>query len=279
MTLNIAPLSDEIGAAVTGVDLSQSVDDETKRELNQAFSENSVLAIRQQDLTAEQLQDAVQIFGDIFRQHNTKFALPECPLIHYLCNQDRYDDGTRYIPGAGYHTDHSNDTVPPKATVLLAKQLPNEGGDTQFVNMHRAYEDLPQKTKDRIDGVKARHVYQSKYSVRKLTGLSPEAKKATPEFVMHPLVRTHPETKRKSLYINPIRIEAIEGMEENEMLELLDELIAHATQEKYQYRHKWRLGDMVIWDNRCLLHKANGDYDHSQTRYLFRVMLKGDAPY
>ncbi len=196
MTINIAPLSNEIGVAVTGVDLSQSVDAETKRELNEAFSTHSVLAIRQQDLSAAQLLEAVQIFGEVFRQHNTKFALPECPLIHYLCNQDRYDDGTRYIPGAGYHTDHSNDTVPPKATVLLARQLPDEDGDTQFVNMHRAYEDLPQETKDRIDGLKARHVYQSKYSVRKLTGLSPEAKKATPDFVMHPLVRTHPETKR-----------------------------------------------------------------------------------
>ncbi|HAA93078.1 MAG: taurine catabolism dioxygenase [Rhodospirillaceae bacterium] len=279
MGLNIAPLSEEIGAEVMGVDLSKPVDDETKAELNEAFAENSVLAIRKQPLSPEQLYDAVCLFGDVFRQHNTRFALPECPLISYLCNQDRHDDGTRYISGSGYHIDHSNDPLPPKATVLLAKQLPDEGGDTQFVNMHRAYEDLPQKTKDRIDGRKAKHVYQSKYSVRKLTGLSEEAKKKAPTFAMHPLVRTHPETGRKSLYINPIRIEEIEGMEEDEMLELLDELLIHATQEKYQYRYKWQPDDMLIWDNRCLMHKANGDYDHDQVRYLYRVMLKGDAPF
>lgn len=161
----------------------------------------------------------------------------------------------------------------------MAKQLPETGGDTQFVNMTRAYEDLPPEIKKRIEGRKAKHVYQSKFSARKLTGLTPEAKKLVPDFVMHPLVRTHPETGRKSLYVNPIRIEAIQGLEEVETLELLDALIDHATQTKYQYRHKWHLNDLVIWDNRGLLHKANGDYDPRQTRYLYRVMLQGDAPY
>lgn len=278
MSLEITPLSEDIGAAVTGVDLSQPVDEETKDRLNQAFADHSVLAIRNQPLSPEQLYEAVQVFGEVFRQHNTRFALPECPLISYLCNQDRHDDGTRYISGSGYHIDHTNDPLPPKATVLLAKQLPDVGGDTQFVNMYRAYEELPRKTRARIDGLKARHVYQSKYSTRKLTGLSPEAKKQAPDFATHPLVRTHPVTGLKSLYINPIRIDAIDGLEEDEMLELLDELLVHATQEKYQYRHKWQPQDMVIWDNRCLMHKANGDYDHAQTRYMYRVMLKGDKP-
>ena len=95
----------------------------------------------------------------------------------------------------------------------------------------------------------------------------------------HPIVRTHPESGRKSIYINPIRIDAIDGMEETEALDLLNELLSHATQEQFQYRHKWKPGDLVMWDNRCLLHKANGDYDHAtQTRYLYRVMLRGDRP-
>jgi taurine dioxygenase len=277
MPLQIAPLSDHLGAEATGVDLSKPVDAETRARLNAAFSENSVLAIRDQDLTAPQLRDAVQVFGEIFRQHNTRFALPDCPEIHYLSNQDKYENGKRYIPGAGYHTDHSNDTTPPKATVLYAIQLPDTGGDTQYVNMQRAYDELPKAMKKRIDGLKGVHVYQSKHSARKLMGLPPGAK--VPDAVEHPIVRTHPETGRKALYINPIRIERITGLPEDEALELLDELLAHATQEKYQYRHKWRKGDLVLWDNRCLLHKANGDYDHSQTRYLYRVMLKGDAPY
>lgn len=278
MTLEIRPLSDHLGAEALGVDLSKPVDPETKARLNKAFSEHSVLCIRDQDLSAPQMLDAVRLFGDVFRQHNTRFALPECPEIHYLSNQDKYEDGKRYIPGAGYHTDHSNDTEPPKATVLFAIQLPDTGGDTQYVNMHAAYEGLPDATKKRINGLRGVHVYQSKHSERKLMGLPPEALAKVPKAVEHPIVRTHPETGRKALYLNPIRIEAIAGMPEEEALSLLDELLAHAVQEKYQYRHKWRKGDLVLWDNRCLLHKANGDYDHSQTRYLYRVMLKGDRP-
>lgn len=279
MTLEISPLSDHIGAEARGIDLSGPVDAETRARLNAAFSEHSVLAVRGQTLTAQQMLGAVQVFGEVFRQHNTRFALPDCPEIHYLSNQDSYDDGKRYIPGAGYHTDHSNDLTPPKATVLLAIQLPDSGGDTQYVAMHRAYEELPEETKKRIDWLTGIHVYQSKHSTRKLMGLPPEALAKVPKAVEHPIVRTHPETGRKSLYLNPIRIEGIVGMPEGEALQLLDELLAHATQEKFQYRHRWQKGDMVLWDNRCLLHRANGDYDHSQTRYLYRVMLKGSAPF
>lgn len=279
MTCQISPLSEHTGAEARGVDLSRPVESETRQRLNRAFVESSVLVIRGQSLTASQLLGGVQLFGEVFQQHNSRFALPECPQIHYLSNQDRYQDGTRYIPGAGYHTDHSNDAAPPKATVLLAINLPDKGGDTQYVNMHRAYEDLPDETKRRIDGLEAVHVYQSKFSARKLMDLPADRKDKVPVSVLHPLVRTHPETKRKSLYLNPIRIEGIAGMPESEALGLLDELLEHATQEKYQYRHRWQPGDLVMWDNRCLLHKANGDYDHSQTRYMYRVMLNGDAPF
>jgi taurine dioxygenase len=96
--------------------------------------------------------------------------------------------------------------------------------------------------------------------------------------VVHPLVRTHPQNGRKSLYLNPIRIEGLVGIDEREALSLLEELLAHATQPQYEYRHRWRQGDMVMWDNRSLMHKANGDYDMDQVRYLYRVMLKGEVP-
>jgi taurine dioxygenase len=108
--------------------------------------------------------------------------------------------------------------------------------------------------------------------------LSEANRQRVPDAVMHPLVRTHPESGRKAIYLNPIRTEGIVGMEENEALPLLDELLAHAVQPQYEYRHQWRTGDMVMWDNRCLLHKANGDYDMGQVRYLYRIMLKGDVP-
>ena len=280
MVCELFPLSEHTGVEVKGIDLSKSLDEEIRLALNRAFVEHSILVVRNQTLTATQLRDGVQNFGKIFPQHNTRFALPECPEIHYLSNKDHYPDGSRYIPGAGYHTDHSNSETPPKATLLLAIKLPASGGDTQYVNMAAAYDALPEVTKGRIAGLTAMHVYQSKHSARKLISLSDEAKKNIPIAVYHPIVRTHPENGRKSIYINPIRIDGIDGMEETDALNLLNELLEHAIQKQFEYRHKWRPGDLVMWDNRCLLHKANGDYDHeTQSRYLYRVMLQGDRPF
>ena len=274
----ITPLSLHTGAEVRGIDLRRPIYNAIRERLNRAFIDNSVLVIRDQKLSAPEFLEAMQLFGDIFPQHNSRFQVPECPMIHYISNQDKFENGKVYIPGEGHHTDHSNDAKPPKATALHAVKLPKSGGDTQFINMHEAYEALSEKTKKVLDGLKARHVYQSKYSERKLMSLSEEKRKAIAEFVIHPLVRTHPESGRKALYINPIRIEEIVGMEDSEALPLLNELLEHSTQLKFEYRHKWRSGDVVIWDNRCLMHKANGDYSVDQVRYLYRLMLKGDTP-
>jgi taurine dioxygenase len=264
---------------VTGVDLSQPLPPEARYQLCQQFIEHSVLVVRGQSLAPAELLAAVQHFGEVFVQHNSRFQLAQCPQIHYLSNQDCYPDGSRYIPGSGYHTDHSNAPEPPKATILHAVQLPDRGGDTQYVNMHEAYKSLPEATRNRIDNLQAVHVYQSRHSERKLMGLTPGKETIASAEVVHPVVRTHPETHRKALFLNPIRIERIIGMEERAALELLDELLAHAVAACHEYRHRWQPGDFVMWDNRTLLHKANGDYDMAQTRYLYRVMLKGDRPY
>jgi len=272
----ISPFSASCGAEVTGVDLSKPVEKYFVKILNRAFVKHSVLVIRNQNLTPQQMVAAVGYFGSIFEQQNKRFSIPECPEIHYISNQESYPDGTRYIPGAGFHTDHSNDIMPPKATVLLAIRLPNKGGDTQFVNMHAAYESLASETKKRLSDLRAIHVYQSTHSQRKLMDLSKDNPRVVPKSAVHPLVRVHPETGKKSLYINPIRIQSIIGMSEHEGIVLLNDLLEHATQKKFQYRHQWQLNDMVLWDNRCLLHKANGDYDRAQERFLYRVMLQGD---
>jgi taurine dioxygenase len=276
--ISITPLSPRTGAQVEGVNLGQPVDDTTRKRLNQAFTQYSILAIRNQDLSAPQFLEAAQVFGEVFPQHNSRFQVPECPLIHYISNQDTFADGKVYIPGEGFHTDHSNDPKPPKATLLHAVKLPESGGDTQFINMYEAYDCLPEETRRRIDGLKAIHVYQSKHSTRKLMELPEEKRREVPASTIHPLVRTHPESGRKAIYINPIRIEGIVGMEEQEALSLLDELLEHATQPRFEYRHEWKPGDMVIWDNRCLMHKANGDYPLGQVRFLYRLMLKGETP-
>jgi taurine dioxygenase len=277
-SFSVTPLSAHTGAEVAGLDVSGPVDEETHARLNQAFLAHAVIAIRDQRLNAPQFLEAMKIFGEIFLQHNPRFAVPECPQIHYISNQEKLEDGRVYIPGEGYHTDHSNDIEPPKATALYAVKLPKSGGDTQFVNMYEAYDALPENIKKRIEGLQARHVYHSKYSERKLPRLAEERRQIASESVVHPIVRKHPGTGRKAIYINPIRIEEIVGMSEHEAVLLLDELLEHATQEKFQYRHKWKAGDVVIWDNRCLMHKANGDYPLGDVRYLYRVMLKGDRP-
>lgn len=276
--MQMRPLSDHTGVEATDIDLRQPQPAATVAALNEAFSRHSVLVIRDQRLEPAQMVAAVELFGAIFPQHNTRFALPDCPQIHYISNQDRFPDGRRYIPGEGWHTDHSNDARPPKATVLQAVQLPGAGGDTQFANMAAAYEALPEDMKTRIAPLIGIHVYQSSHSSRKLMSLSEANRERVPNAVLHPIVRTHPETGRKAIYINPIRIEGILGLDHKEALPLLDTLLEHATAERFQYRHQWRSGDLVMWDNRCLLHKANGDYDMEQTRYLYRVMLKGDVP-
>ena len=272
--IRITPFS-VVGAEVRGADLSVSLDAETREQLNRAFADHSILAFRDQSLSAPQMLEAMQIFGEVFPQHNARFAVPGCPMVHYISNEDTLANGKRYIPGEGYHTDHSNDAAPPKATVLHAVKLPSKGGDTQFVNMYRAYDDLPAEMKQRLEGRRAIHVYQSSHSERQLPQLSEERRAAVPNAVLQPLVVTHPASGRRALYINPIRIEGILGMDDREALPLLDELLRHATQQCYQYRHSWLPGDLVMWDNRCLLHKANGDYDMNEVRYLYRLMLKG----
>ncbi len=278
MTANFVFLTEHTGVEVHGLNLTVPPDPAMRVRLNQAFNERGVLVMRGQDLTPPQLLDAVRLFGDVFPQHNTRFALPDCPEIHYISNQDKFPDGRPYIPGEGWHTDHSNDVRPPKATVLHAVTLPGKGGDTQFANMAAAYDALPEKTRQRLKGLSAIHVYQSSHSTRQLMGLPNAAKERIPNAVLHPIVRTHPETGRKCIYINPIRIEGILGLDHCEALPLLDELLAHATAPRFQYRHQWKTGDLVMWDDRCLLHKANGDYDMNEMRYLYRVMLKGDVP-
>jgi len=276
--VQIAAMTDHTGAEVRGLDLSRPVGNDVRQALKDAFVRHHVLAIRGQELAPAQLVQAVTLFGEIFPQHNTRFALPDCPQIHYLSNQDSFPDGRRYIPGEGWHTDHSNDNRPPMATVLHAVKLPSRGGDTQFANMAAAYDALGEPTRRRIDPLLAIHVYQSSHSARQLMTLPNAAKERVPNAVLHPMARTHPESGRKSIYINPIRVEGILGLDHKEALPLLDELLAHATDERFQYRHLWQPGDLVIWDNRCLLHKANGDYDMNEVRYLYRVMLKGDVP-
>jgi taurine dioxygenase len=276
-TFTIAPLTGHTGAEVTGLDFSQPVHGETRADLNKAFAEHHVLVMRGQHFSPDDFKSAVQLFGELQAHDKKEHHVPGHSDVSYVSN-DEFVNGRRIIPGETFHTDHSNHPRPPKATTLFAVELPSSGGDTQYVNMHDAYDDLPEKTKQKIDGLKAVHSYLSKYSPRPLGHLSEESRRNLPPPGVHPLVRTHPENGRKALFLNPVRMESIIGMEDGDALKLIEELMQHSTQKKYEYRHKWRHGDWVMWDNRSVMHQANPDYDMNQRRYLYRLMLKGEVP-
>jgi taurine dioxygenase len=276
-SLRITPLTDHTGAEVTGIDFTQPIHAETRDALNTAFTDHHVLVMRDQKFGPDQFIAAVQLFGELQPHDKKDHHVPGHPDVSYVSN-DEFVNGRRIIPGETFHTDHSNHPRPPKATTLFAVELPSSGGDTQYVNVHEAYDDLPEATKQRIDGLKAVHAYLSKYTPRPLGHLSEERRRALPPPGIHPLVRTHPENGRKALFLNPVRMESIIGMEDTDTLKLIEELMAHATQKKYEYRHKWHYGDWVMWDNRSVMHQANPDYDMSQRRFLYRLMLKGEVP-
>ena len=277
MVFTITPLTQHMGLEFRGLDLAEPVDAEIREALNLAFVSHHVVVIRDQQFTPPQFIAAAELFGELQPHDKKELHVPGYPQMYFVSNEQTVP-GKRFISGETFHTDHSNHPAPPKATLLFPASLPTTGGDTQYVNMHEAYDDLPEPTKRRIEDLKAVHVYQSRYSPRELRPLSEASARVLPPPGIHPLVRTHPENGRKALYLNPVRIESIVGMGDDEALDLVSELMTHATQKKYEYRHQWQHGDMVIWDNRSVMHKANPDYDMNERRYLYRLMLKGDVP-
>ena len=276
-SFTITPLTARTGVEVIGLDFTQPIDAEARARLNKAFAEHHVLVMRDQHFGPEEFKVAAQVFGELQQHDKKERHVPGHPGVDYVSN-DQIENGRRIIPGETFHTDHSNHPRPPKATMLYAVELPSKGGDTQYVNMHDAYDDLPADTKARLDGLKAVHVYLSKYSPRPLGSITADSLRDVPLPGVHPIVCTHPDNGRKALYLNPVRIESIIGMEDENALKLIDELMRHSTQKKYEYRHQWRHGDWVIWDNRSVMHQANPDYDMNERRYLYRLMLKGEVP-
>jgi taurine dioxygenase len=265
-----------LGAEISGLDLTQPVDADTRAELNVLFAKHAVLVFRDQPLTPPQFMQAAEIFGRLMDQQIKKFVLPDFPLVG--CNSTKdlpRKNGKLQVRGENYHTDHSNDMAPPKATSLMAVQIPTYGGDTQFVDVRRAYDDLSETQKKAIQLLRSKHVHESSRSPRSFAKLSPEDMAKIPH-TEQPLVIKHPISGRPALYMNTGRMEGIEGMPANEGFALIDELYQHAIQSQYEYRHQWRVGDMVIWDNRSVMHQANADYDPEEYRYLYRVMLRGD---
>ena len=276
--MQVTQLSPNIGAEVTGVDLCEPVDAETRRMLNTAVVDHVALVIRDQDFTPEQYLTAVTLFGEPMEQHFTQYALPDCPLVHEVSNRHQDKSGKRVKHGAGWHTDHTNHVRPPKYTSLYAVALPSTGGDTAVLNMRAGYEALPDDIRQKIQGMKTVNVFQGSASAR-YSGQSADAQtERKPQPVLQPLVRTNPDNGAKALYFHPVKTENIVGMSAAESQALLSDLLERTVRDEFIYRHQWRKGDWLIWDNRAAMHRAHFDYDPEEYRLLYRVLVRGELP-
>ncbi len=278
----VAPL----GGEIVGLDLSRPLDDDTFDAVRAAFLDAQVLIFRgQQDLTPEQQIAFSRRFNELQIHVLKEFHLPGHPEILVVSNV--VDETGRKIglgdAGRYWHSDLSYVAEPSLGSMLLARELPQDGsGDTLFANMYLAYETLPKEIKQRISGRNAVHSYTLKYDALRAisnarNALTDEQKRQVPPS-SHPVVRSHPETGRKALFVSEGFTSQIEGLPEGESEELLKFLFAHSTQGAFVYRHQWQPGDMVFWDNRATVHLAVGPTP-GQRRTLHRTTIKGDTPY
>lgn len=266
-----------IGALITGVDV-KTMDDATFRKIYQTWLDCNVIAVRDQELGVDDYLKYSRRFGFVCPHPAKTTRHPDYPEITLLGANKFRADGTLdrdiYLRGAeGFHTDGSYEEIPYKATQLYAIAIPSKGGDTHFSSAYAAYEQLPQRLKDCLEG----RYGLFKYGGRKKTNLllNPEDRDAKP--ARHQIIRTHVETGRKLLYFDQNKILSIEGLEEAESTAIIDEMTAFMAQPPDQYRHQWRKGDIVIWDNRCSYHNAAGDYPPEEERIHWRVSIKDHA--
>lgn len=281
--MKINRLGGALGAEVVGVDLTQPLSNSDFARIHEAFLAHSVLAIRDQTLTAEDLRAFSRRFGEAIEHVIEGFRLEETPELFVVSNvrEDGKPKGAIYA-GQYWHSDLSYTPEPALGSMLYALEIPSVGGDTMFANMYLAYETLSDTMKDFVTGLHAVHDYSHAYETvfSKLPGRPPitdeQLAKVPP--VEHPLVRTHPETNRKCLFVNPGFTRSIVGMTGDESRALLDFLFAHATRPEFIYRHHWQDHDLLMWDNRCLMHRAVADYDMNENRHMHRATIAGDAP-
>ena len=272
--LQVNRLGPEIGAEILGADIRR-LDDETFDTIYRTWLDCNVIAVRDQELELDDFFNYSRRFGELYAHPSKSTRHPDYPELTMLGTDKFGADGTlkKEIYGRGsanWHTDGAYDEIPFKATQLYALAIPSTGGDTLFASMYAAYEALPQTLKSRIDGRRGAFTYGGRRKATEL--LNPEDRDWKP--VWHPIVRTHPETGRKALYFDPGKIVAVEGLPEDESNALIDELTGHMIQPDGQYRHKWRKGDVVIWDNRCTYHRAAADYPPEEDRIHWRVSIK-----
>ena len=266
-----------LGAVVEGIDL-RAIDDDAFAAIHQAWLDHQVLVFTNQQLTDEDLVAFSRRFGDLDEapiQAAGRRFVEGHPEIYVVSNvvQDGVAIGSLGAGEAVWHTDMSYLPNPPKASVLYALEVPPQGGDTSFCSMYAAWEQLPERLRARAGGLRVKHdgTYNSGGYVRQ--GVTPTDDPRTSPGTLHPLVYTHPETGRRALYLGRRRNAYLEGLSLEESEALLDEIWAGATREALTYRHQWRAGDLVLWDNRCTMHRRDA-FDPPSRRVMHRTQIK-----
>jgi taurine dioxygenase len=285
MPIPVRPCDAACGAEIV-FDLAQAIDDATFAEIERQFHDNVIVFFRDQHLGEAQQIAFSRRFGELEIHIVKKYLLPDFPEILLISNL-RNENGEHIgLADAGFtwHSDTSYRKFPSRCSLLYAKEVPHRDGkplgDTVFANAIAAYEALPEAMKRRLTGLNAIH----RYAMRRRIENSPRPKLSaaqlaeTPD-IAHPIVRTHPHTGRKALYVTAGECIGIEGMPEDEAFDLIAELDAHCVKPEFCYRHSWQVGDLVMWDNASAMHLAICDYALPERRLMHRTTVIGSQPF
>ncbi len=274
--LTLSPLSGAMGVEIGGVDLSQPFDNRTFDEIHRAFLENLVIVFHDQSLTPDQCKAFARRFGPL-EPYPFVRGLPDHPEIFEIRKEP---DETRNF-GGNWHSDMSFTETPPLGTMLYAIETPSKGGDTMLTNLYQAYETLSDGMKSLLDGMKAEYSAALKHAggraaVMNMTRFNVDNLDRAEQAAMHPVIRTHPETRRRALYVSSGHLTRFEAMTEAESKPVLDYLRTHATQPDFTCRVRYRKGTLVLWDNRCTQHRALNDY-RGERRVMHRLTVGGEG--
>ena len=277
--LKTRDLMPNFGAEILDVDL-RNADDAMRREVVWTFNRRGAIVLRGQKLGPDDLMRFVKMFGEPEDHTQTQFTLPGYPKIFIISNKkvDGRQIGTNF-DGIGWHTDYSYKEEPVMCTMLYAVEVPAEGGDTLLADLCAAYDALSPEYKKRLNNLVLHHSYKHLQETRTYgyNKMTKDQEEANPD-VFHPLIRVHPADGRKALWVSTGTVKGIVGMPNPEGLDLIEELVEFATQDRFVYRHKWRVGDILVWDNRCTLHTGTLFDDDKYVRLAHRLWVKGDRP-
>jgi taurine dioxygenase len=268
-TIEVRKMTPAIGAEVSGIDLAAPLSNRQVSELHDALMAHQVLFFRDQDLSVDRHKALGRLFGELLVHPAARAEVeghPEIRVVHA-------DEKTQVATGEVWHSDMSCEPEPPMGSILYMHQTPQAGGDTAFANMYLAYETLSEPVKRLCEGLHGLHTSAHVYS----RGVYARSDKKFPEAV-HPVVRTHPVTKRKSLFVNRGFTTRIVELAKAESDAVLGMLLRHAETPEFQCRFRWARHSVAFWDNRCALHRATFDY-HPEVRHGHRVTIRGDRPF